>query len=257
MSEQDVPRSSTIVQKRVQQKLTLDARQRFILLFALFNAMFLLLFVLLLQNRQLADHIEVIEATSTEAAGEAAMQVGGLENEVEALEDKVEALEDKIGELLLLTPTTNTASPIAGPVPNSLTTACSATAPPTPVPSRTSTPVSLVPTDALLPPMSTAPACLNPSLFSITPSTVTIATNAITVTLQGSAFAPGAVVEMQREGELSTVAVDVNVISPTQIVCVLDLTRIATGTWSVRVINPGQRSDILPDAFRVYAVQSR
>lgn len=130
MSDSDFQGTIKRLPEPARERLKLGARERFILLFALFNAMFCLLFVLLLQNRQYADHIEMIEATATEEA----IKVTTQKSEIEALEDKVSTLEDKISELLFPTPTPTVASPTADPAPNPPTSTLPATVTPSPVP---------------------------------------------------------------------------------------------------------------------------
>lgn len=100
--------------------MTLDARRRFILLFALFDAMFCLLLLLSLQNtqlaedkRQLGNSLEAIEASATEAVE----RITALESEIEKLQ---------------------------APEPTSVPTA-----------TVTSTPVPPTPTDTLVPPTLT------------------------------------------------------------------------------------------------------
>ncbi len=108
------------------------------------------------------------------------------------------------------------------------------------------------PTSTISPP-TVAPTSTNPPplIRSVTPNTGTIATGAITATLEGSTFASGTTVELIKEGESPIVGANVNLISPTQITCVLDLTGATMGMWSVRVINPDRQSATLPAAFRV------
>jgi hypothetical protein len=70
--------------EHVQEKLTLGARGRFILLFALFDAMFCLVLLLTLQNSQLLEEnrqLTVIVPIATEAE----RRIVELEHELEAL----------------------------------------------------------------------------------------------------------------------------------------------------------------------------
>ena len=128
MSHNDIHESATSLSDRVQDRIKLGPRERFILLFALFNAMFCLLFLLLLQNRQLADQIDVIQATATGAAGEATVQ----RHAMAALEEQVDRLEGKIEDLLFPSPTPTVAPPTRDPNPP--TSVPTATASPTPEP---------------------------------------------------------------------------------------------------------------------------
>jgi len=107
MSDSDFQGTIERLPERVRERLKLGARERFILLFALFNAMFCLLFVLLLQNRQLASDIETIKATATEGASQV---------------------------LRFPTPTPSIASPTADPASNPSTSTLPATMTPSPVP---------------------------------------------------------------------------------------------------------------------------
>jgi cell division protein FtsB len=151
MPDSDFQGSIERLPERVRERLKLGARERFILLFALFNAMFCFLFVLLLQNRQYVDHIEMIEATATEEAVKVTIQ----RSEIEALEDTVSTLEDKISELLFPTPTPTVVPPTVASTPVPPASTPRPTVPPTLVPSPTATPVPPTPTNTPVPPTPT------------------------------------------------------------------------------------------------------
>jgi hypothetical protein len=148
MSERDVNEPDTHLFQRGREKLKLDARKRFVLLFALFNAMFCLLLLLSLQNTQLrkdrsliATSLKTIEAVATEAAGDAVR--------------RIEVLEDTVERLLHPTPTPTAPMPTASPTPIPPTSTPPATATSTPVPSPTATPLPPPPTDTPIPPTPT------------------------------------------------------------------------------------------------------
>jgi hypothetical protein len=148
MSERDVNEPDTHLFQRGREKLKLDARKRFVLLFALFNAMFCLLLLLSLQNTQLrkdrsliATSLKTIEAVATEAAGDAVR--------------RIEVLEDTVERLLHPTPAPTAPMPTASPTPIPPTSTPPATATSTPVPSPTATPLPPPPTDTPIPPTPT------------------------------------------------------------------------------------------------------
>ena len=146
MSHNGIHRSATSLSERVQGRIRLGARERFILLFALFNAMFCLLFLLLLQNRQLAGQVEVIQATATGA-------VTVQQHAIAVLEEQVDRLEDRIAEMLSPSPTPTVAPPTK--TPNPPTSAPTATISPTSEPSPTATPVPPTSTYTPIPPTAT------------------------------------------------------------------------------------------------------
>lgn len=150
MPDHGATKRAALLTERAREKLTLDSRGRFILLFALFNVMFCLLFVLLLQNRELVLHIEVIEATATQAAREKTEHIGGLENTIATLEHKVDEL---INPPPTFTPTYTSPRVSSTPRPPSSPTSVSTS--PTPQPSPTATFVPPPPTNTPIPPTFT------------------------------------------------------------------------------------------------------
>jgi len=152
MSRNTVHEPGTRLFERAREKLTLDARKRFILLFILFNAMFCLLLLLSLQNMQLTaekrrcaedkrqteNSLETIEALATEAS------------------KQIIALEGRIEELLTPEPTSTAFPPTATRTPMPPTPAPTATMTPTPVPpTPTATRVPPPPTRTPMPPTPT------------------------------------------------------------------------------------------------------
>jgi len=130
MSDNSIHESAISLSERVRERFKLGARERFILLFTLFSAMFCLLFVLLLQNRQLAEHIEVMEAAAIEAAATATVQ----RNAIAALEEIIDTLEKEIDELLHPTPTPTITPSATALEPSSPISTARATVTPTRVP---------------------------------------------------------------------------------------------------------------------------
>jgi len=118
--------------RRARERLTLDSRRRFILLFALFNAMFCLLLLLSLQNMQLTAEKRQME--------------GSLQT-VEALVTEAVKQIVTLGSLLTPEPTSTALPPTATWTP----------VPPTPVPTATmtQTPVPPSPTATRVPPTRT------------------------------------------------------------------------------------------------------
>jgi hypothetical protein len=142
----DIRESAMILAERVRERLALDARGRFILLFALFDAMFCLLLLLSLQNtqlaednRQLGNSFEVVKARATEAV------------------ERIATLEGEIEELQSQEVTSAAVLPKAIPTPVPPTPIPTNTATSTPVPpSPTATFVPPTPTDTPVPPTSTS-----------------------------------------------------------------------------------------------------
>lgn len=142
MSRNTVHEPSRGLGGRVREKLTLDSRKRFILLFALFNAMFCLLLLLSLQNVQLTvekrqcaedkHQIEISLETVESLATEAVQQIVTLEGRVE--------------ELLTPEPTSTAPPPTATRTP----------VPPTPTPAATKTQTPVPPSPTSVPPSPTA-----------------------------------------------------------------------------------------------------
>ena len=121
---------------RAREKLTLDSRKRFILLFALFNAMFCLLLLLSLRNTQLA--VEKRQCAEDKRQVENSL----LTVEAFATESmqQIVTLEGRIEDLLTPAPTLTAAPPRATRTPMPTTPAPTATM------TQTSVPPSLTPT---------------------------------------------------------------------------------------------------------------
>jgi len=152
MSRNTVQEPGTSLFERAREKLTLDSRRRFILLFALFNAMFCLLLLLSLRNTQLAveksqcaedkrqveNTLQAIEASATESG----QQIATLESRIEDLstpEPTLTATPPRVTRTPMPPTPVPTATMTQTPVPPSLT--------PTRVPpTRTNTPVPPTPT---------------------------------------------------------------------------------------------------------------
>jgi hypothetical protein len=152
----DIRELTTGLDRRIRQRLTLDARWRFILLFALFDAMFCLLLLLSLHNAQLkkekrwlvednyrlGNSLQVIEALATEAVE----RITVLESEIEELQTPKST---SVISTSKMTPTPT--PPISAPTATAASTLVfpSPTATMTPtlvLPSPTRTPVPSAPT---------------------------------------------------------------------------------------------------------------
>jgi cell division protein FtsB len=136
---------------RAREKMTLDSRKRFILLFALFNAMFCLLLLLSLRNAQLAvekrqcaedkhqveNTLQAIEASATESV------------------QQIATLTSMIEDLSTIEPTPTAAPPRATWTPMPPSPVPTATMTQTPVPSLTPTHVPPTRTHTPVPPTPT------------------------------------------------------------------------------------------------------
>ena len=169
MSRNTVQEPGRDLFERVRGRLTLDSRKRFILLFALFNAMFCLLLLLSLQNmqltvekrqcaedkRQMENSLQTVEALATEAL------------------KQIVTLEERVEDLLTPEPTPTALPPTATRTPVSPTPVPTATMTQTPVPpsptatrvppTRTSTPVPPTPTPEPTPTSKPKPPGPGPS----------------------------------------------------------------------------------------------
>ena len=175
MYENDVPKPIMSLLERARKKLTLGARTRFIFLFALFNAMFCLLVLLLMQNIELAEDkrematrlqsleesLEEVVAGAQETVAIVATQIAAVK--VSLLPSPTPLLPSPTAAAVLPTPTDTPVPPTPTPLPESLTatpvppTPTYTPVPPTPTPpppSPTATPVPATPTP--LPPLPTA-----------------------------------------------------------------------------------------------------
>jgi|GEM_PF-3624749 len=151
MLRNSFPEPATKLSERLRGRLRPGPRERYILLFALFNAMFCFLFLLLLQNRQLSDQIETIQATATMEAIGSTQQRQALR----ILEEQIDTLQGKIEEMLFPSPTPPTTVSTKNPDQGPPTSAPTPTASPTSEPSPTPTPVTPTPTYTLIPPTFT------------------------------------------------------------------------------------------------------
>ncbi len=155
--------------KRLRNKLSLDARTRFILLFALFNTMFCLLVFLSLQIRQLTDDKQQLE----DYVHVLVTRENRLEDLIQAQETRIAAGATQLAEFLFPkssptpftpTPTLTTPPPVdtgypkylPGPtdIPPPLPPTSFPTSLPSPPPSPSAT--SVLPTPTLIPPSPTA-----------------------------------------------------------------------------------------------------
>ena len=164
---------------------TLGAREGFILLFVLFNAMFCVLLLLLLQNREYAERIAVVEATATRlvvdattGADEAARAIATRDSELQQLRfsptpPRIAALPTRPSDRNPSTPTAEgTLSPTTTPSPTtmpSLTPTRVLPSPtstpqlPTPVPVPTDTPKPKPQPPPTRPPEPTQPPPTRPA----------------------------------------------------------------------------------------------
>jgi outer membrane biosynthesis protein TonB len=140
---------------RVRERLTLGARGRFILLFALFDAMFCLVLLLTLQNSQLLEEnrqLMAIEPIATEAKE----RIAELEAELERFQTSGPASEGTPQEAPSPALPTSTSVPIPTLTNTpTLTPTATPTATSTPTPTNTPMPTftpTPVPTDTPLPP---------------------------------------------------------------------------------------------------------
>ena len=155
--------------ERVRERLTLDSRKRFILLFALFNAMFCLLFLLSLQNVQLT----VEKRQCAEDKHQIEISLETVESLATEAVQQIVTLEGRIGDLLTPEPTPTVLPPTATqtPVPPTLVptaTMTSTPVPPSPTatrvpPTRTNTPIPPTPTPEPLPTSKPKPPEPGPS----------------------------------------------------------------------------------------------
>ena len=154
---------------RAREKMTLDSRKRFILLFALFNAMFCLLLLLSLRNAQLA--VEKRQCAEDKHQVENTLQA--IEASATESEQQIATLESKIEDLSTPEPT-HTAAPLRAtrtPMPPSPVPTATITQTPVPPsltptrvpPTRTYTPVPATPTPEPTPTSKPKPPGPGPS----------------------------------------------------------------------------------------------
>ncbi|HIP97459.1 MAG TPA: hypothetical protein EYH32_09640, partial [Anaerolineae bacterium] len=110
----------------------------------------------------------------------------------------------------------------------------------TPTPTFTPIPTS-TPTSTPIP----------PSVSSIDPATGSVDDDALTITITGSNFLPGASVLLRRSGYPDIVAGGVTVMDDAHITCTFNLNGQVLGSWDVVVINPDSQSGTLPGGFTV------
>ncbi len=91
------------------------------------------------------------------------------------------------------------------------------------------------------------------SVTSITPNTG-LNTGSVTITsISGDSFEIGATVNLTRTGQQNITAGSVQVVSPTQITCVIPLAGKSAGQWNVVVTNPGGQTGSLLNGFTITA----
>ena len=90
-----------------------------------------------------------------------------------------------------------------------------------------------------------------PTVVSISPDNGVNTAPVGIANLAGSNFLPGANVTLTKSGQPNITAWPVNVPTPGQITCTLDITGAATGDWDVVVTNTDGQSAVLPGGFRV------
>jgi len=90
-----------------------------------------------------------------------------------------------------------------------------------------------------------------PRVTSIAPNSGDNTGNLSITNLAGTDFQSGATVKLMRTGQSDIVATNVVVVNSGKITCSLDLSGKTTGTWSVVVTNPDNKSGILPGGFTI------
>jgi len=248
---------------------TLDNRWRFILLIGLLNFLLFVIVLLTLRNQEIVFEIQTIEREIHQAIE--------ILTTVQAEVVEVVYITATPSPTVEIVPTaTPTSTPTEVPPPTATPTPvppATATASPTPTAPPTSTPTAtstLVPTDTPTPTFtptatSTATPTATPSptptftpipmpepprVEAISPDTGSVDDIALTVTITGSNFQPGATVLLQQGGS-SILATGVTVVDETHITCTFDLSGQPLGAWDVVVTNPDSRTGTLPAGFTV------
>jgi len=274
MPENDDPKSVAKLLERAREKLTPDARTRFILLFALFNAMFCLLVLLSLQNMELKESLEEVRAGAQETSVAVATQIAGVRETVAA-----EAATQIASLLQLPTPVPPTVSPTytlnptytsvptdtpVPPTPTLLPPSPTATPiPPTPTPlppsptatpvppTLTATPVPPTPTDTPVPPPPTdtptdtpTPTPPPPQVLAVSPTQDDNDT-VINITITGANFLPIPTAFMVDGG---ATALETTYVSPSTLNAVIPAWFTAD-YYDLTVTNPDLQSYTLTDAF--------
>ena len=90
-----------------------------------------------------------------------------------------------------------------------------------------------------------------PGISSITPNTGVNTTTLSITNLAGTNFLAGAAVKLNRTGFADIAGTSVNVVSPTQITCTIDLTNKIAGQWNVVVTNTDGQSGMLTNGFTI------
>ena len=95
-----------------------------------------------------------------------------------------------------------------------------------------------------------------PEVYSIVPVTGT--NNAVVgvTNLAGINFLAGANVTLSKTGEADITPINGPIISPTKIMCFIDLSGAVVGPWNVTVTNPDNQSDTLVNGFTIYYPQA-
>ena len=94
-----------------------------------------------------------------------------------------------------------------------------------------------------------------PTVTAIDPVSGLITESARTVTITGTGFVAGAIVELNNNGATPVAGTSVTVVSPTEITCTFDLTGVTTNLnayWDVKVTNPDTLTGTGANLFTVY-----
>ncbi len=251
------------------QRFTLNTRGRFILLIALFNLVLLIIVLLSISNQEIKYDIERVQtiivrnATRLAIIQKQSTKVVFVTQTFTSQPTATPLPTSTFTPTLLpsdtptFTPVPPTSTPTELPTPTPTVTATptpedtetltpTATHTPLPTPTFTLTPTPVPPTDTPTP----SPTLPAPSLLSITPNSGGNE-SLVSVSLGGSNFQGGATVLLRRAGYSDIVAINVNVVSASQITCQLNLAGAVPGPWDVIVINPDSQSSTLVGGFTV------
>jgi len=246
-------------------RFSLNSRWRSILLISLVNFLLITIVLLTLRNQEIVFEIQTVEREIRQAIeilatvqAEAVKVVYITATPSPTVQVVAAATDTPTPTAVIPSPATDTPTPLPPPTePPTSTPLPTSTSTPTPIPTSTHTPTPTsthTPTPSPMPthtPTSTpTPTLIPPSVSSIDPATGSVDDNALTVTITGSNFQPGASVYLHRDGS-DIPATDVTVVDDAHITCTFDLSGQALGSWDAVVTNPDSQSGSLPGGFTV------